>query len=88
MNLNGNGIHEKFIIEHNWGILEIKKALVQKYGKEVGESFFGVPIYFSIAYKVKQKDNDNKEMNVDLEYKENGFKENIIKSLGNDVIIF
>ena len=88
LNLNGNGIHEKFIIEHNWGILEIKKALVQKYGKEVGESFFGVPIYFSIAYKVKQKDNDNKEINVNLEYKENGFKENIIKSLGNDVIIF
>ena len=88
LNLNENNVHEKFKIEHNWGIFDIKKALVQKYGKEVGESFFGVPIYFSIAYKVKQKDNDNKEMNVDLEYKENGFKENIIKSLGNDIIIF
>ena len=88
LDLNGNGVHEKFIIEHNWGIQEIKQALIQKYGKEVGESFFGVPIYFGIGYKVKQKDNDNKEINIDGDFKENGFKENVIKSLGNDVIHF
>ena len=88
LNLNGNGIHEKFIIEHNWGIQEIKNALVKKYGKEIGESFIGVPIYFGLAYKVKQKDNENKEINLNGDYKEYGFKENIVKSLGNDVIKF
>ena len=88
LKLKGNGINEKFIIEHDWGIQEIKNDLVKKYGKEIGESFFGVPIYFGIAYKVKQKDNDNEEINLNGEFKENGFKENIFKSLGNDLIKF
>ena len=76
LNLNQNNIHEKFNIEHNWGIYEIKKALVQKYGKEVGESFYGVPIYFSLNYKVKEKDSDNlnkNDKNDNLNV--NGFKE-------------
>ena len=87
LNLNQNNIHEKFNIEHNWGIYEIKKALVQKYGKEVGESFYGVPIYFSLNYKVKEKDSDNlnkNDKNDNLNV--NGFKESIINSLGNEVI--
>ena len=87
LNLNQNNIHEKFNIEHNWGIYDIKKALVQKYGKEVGESFYGVPIYFSLNYKVKEKDSDNlnkNDKNDNLNV--NGFKESIINSLGNEVI--
>ena len=88
LNLNGNNIHEKFKIEHNWGILEIKNALIQKYGKEVGESFFGVPIYFGITYKAKQKDKDNLEININDNYKVNSFKETIINSLGNNIINF
>ena len=88
LNLNDNNIHEKFKIEHNWGILEIKNALVQKYGKEVGESFFGVPIFFGITYKAKQKDKDNLEININDNNKVNGFKETIINSLGNNIIKF
>ena len=87
LNLNGNNIHEKFKIESNWGIFDIKKALIAKYGKEVGESFFGVPIYFGLNYKLKEKENDNLDNNkIDDNFKVDGFKEVIIKSLGNDVI--
>ena len=87
LNLNENNVHEKFKIEHNWGIFDIKKALVQKYGKEVGESFYGVPIYFSLNYKVKEKDNNNlDDNNTSNEINVKGFKESIINSLGNEVI--
>ena len=89
LNLNENNVHEKFKIEHNWGIFDIKKALVQKYGKEVGESFYGVPIYFSLNYKVKEKDNNNlDDNNTSNEINVKGFKESIINSLGNEVINF
>ena len=87
LNLNGNNIHEKFKIESNWGIFDIKKALIAKYGKEVGESFFGVPIYFGLNYKLKEKENDNLDNNkINDNFMVDGFKEVIIKSLGNDVI--
>ena len=87
LNLNGNNIHEKFKIENNWGIFDIKQALVKKYGKEVGESFFGVPIYFGLNYKLKEKDNDSLDINnINDNFKVNGFKENIINSLGKDFI--
>ena len=87
LDLNGNNVHEKFKIENNWGIFNIKQALVQKYGKEVGESFFGVPIYFGINYKLKQKENNNLDINnFNDDFNANGFKESIINSLGKDVI--
>ena len=87
LNLNGNNVHEKFKIENNWGIFDIKQALVKKYGKEVGESFFGVPIYFGLTYKLKEKDNDSLDIiNINDNFKINGFKEAIINSLGKDII--
>ena len=55
LDLNGNGIKEKFKIENKWGIYDIKKALVEKYGQQKGESFFGIPIYFGINYKLKKR---------------------------------
>ena len=89
LKLDGNNVHEKFKIENNWGIYEIKKALVQKYGKEVGESFYGVPIYFGLNYKLKEKEMDNLDNNdLNDNFGVDGFKQCVFKSLGQNVIIF
>ena len=89
LNLNENNIHEKFTIEHNWGILELKNALIKKYGQQVAENIFGAPIYFGITYKTKEKELDNLEKinNNDI-FHVNGFKESIISSLGKNFINF
>ena len=88
LDLNGNGIKEKFKIENKWGIYDIKKALVEKYGQQKGESFFGIPIYFGINYKLKKKGDINLDVVLKENIDSNGFKELIINSLGNNAINF
>ena len=49
--ISTNRKKEKFSIDKKWGIKELKKALVEKYGKADAEMAFGVPIFFGIDFK-------------------------------------
>ena len=88
LDLNGNNIKEKFRIENKWGIADIKRALIEKYGQKTGESFFGVPIYFGINYKMKNRGNINLDITLKDNIDSNGFRELIINNLGLDVVNF
>ena len=56
LNLKVNNKTEKFEINDNWGIRDLKKELLKKYGRSQGQSYFGVPIYFGLNFKKKEKE--------------------------------
>ena len=86
--LNHKNVKEKFKIESKWGIHEIKVELVKKYGKQVGESFFGSPIYFGIEYRYKKNNEDNGDNKINNNFNIKGYKEDLIQSLGNKIVNF
>jgi hypothetical protein len=55
LNLKVNGKMEKFEINDEWGIRDLKKALLKKYGRTQAPLYFGSPIYFGLNYKKKSK---------------------------------
>ena len=55
LKLKNNDKIEKFDINENWGIKEIKKELLKKYGRAQGPLYFGSPIYFGLNFKRKEK---------------------------------
>ena len=85
LDLNSRTVKEKFVIKNKWGIKDIKNALVQKFGKEIGESFYGLPIYFGIEFKFKYKDEDNSKNKINDESNYKGIKDVFIKSIGDKI---
>ena len=63
LKLKNNDKIENFEIDLNWGIKEIKKELLKKYGRSQGQSYFGSPIYFGLNFKKKEKKNIEEEKN-------------------------
>ena len=88
LELNSKTIKERFEIKNKWGIKDIKDALVKKYGKEIGESFFGVPIYFGIEFRFKYKDDTNITNNINDDSNIKGYKDNLINSIGDKIVKF
>ena len=71
LSLKVNNKTEKFEINEEWGVRDLKKELLKKYGRDKGQLYFDSPIYFGINYKKKvkeekkeeeQKDDMNKEI--------------------------
>ena len=74
LNLKVNGKIEKFEINDEWGIRDLKKALLKKYGRTQGPLYFGSPIYFGLNYKKKVKeDKKEKEQKEETEKQIKGF---------------
>ena len=46
---------KKFDIDENWGIRDLKKELLKKYGRVQGPLYFNSPIYFGLNFKKKEK---------------------------------
>ena len=61
LNLKVNSNTEKFEINEDWGIRDLKKALLKKYGRSQGQLYFGSPIYFGLNYKKKIKEEKKEE---------------------------
>ena len=55
LNLKNKGNTEKFEINENWTVRDLKKEILKKYGREEGPLFFGSPIYFGLNFKKKEK---------------------------------
>ena len=88
LDLNYKNIKEKFKIENKWGIHEIKVELVKKYGKQIGESFYGSPIYFGIEFRYKNIDDDSSDNNINDNSNVKGYKDLLIQSIGNNFVKF
>ena len=62
LNLKNKNVTEKFDIDENWGIRDLKKELLKKYGRIQGPLYFNSPIYFGLNFKKKEKkDKEEKE---------------------------
>ena len=61
LNLKVNGKTEKFEINDEWGIRDLKKALLKKYGRTQAPLYFGSPIYFGLNFKKKEKEDKKEE---------------------------
>ena len=55
LNLKNKNVTEKFDIDENWGIRDLKKELLKKYGRVQGPLYFNSPIYFGLNFKKKEK---------------------------------
>ncbi len=55
LSLKNNGKIEKFDINENWTVRDLKKELLKKFGRTQGQNYFGSPIYFGLNYKKKEK---------------------------------
>ena len=89
LDLNSNNVKERFKIKSKWSIRDIKQALITKYGKKIGESFFGSPIYFGIEFKSKEKDEDiNNINNINDNFNVKGYKDILIHSIGDKIANF
>ena len=88
LDLNSNAVKEKFQIKNKWGIHDLKVALVEKFGKKVGESFYGLPIYFGIEYRYKNRDFVNEENPIKDNFDVKGYKDIMTNSIGNDIVKF
>ena len=64
LNLKFKNNVEKFEIDENWSIRDLKKAILKKYGPEQGPLYFGSPIYIGLNFKKKEK-KDITEINDD-----------------------
>ena len=69
LSLKNNGKIEKFDINENWTVRDLKKELLKKFGRTQGQNYFGSPIYFGLNYKKKEKP-DKKEDEKKEELKE------------------
>ena len=88
LDLNSKTVKEKFQIKNKWGIYDLKSALVAKFGKKVGESFYGLPIFFGIEFRCKDKDEEMGENLINDDFDVKGYKEVITNSIGNDIVNF
>ena len=61
LNLKVNNKIEKFEINENWGVRDLKKALLQKYGRVQAPLYFNSPIYFGLDFKKKEKEEKKEE---------------------------
>ena len=77
LSLKVNNKTEKFEINEDWGVRDLKKELLKKYGRDKGQLYFNSPIYFGINYKKKvkeekkeeeQKDDMSKEIKCFIDY--------------------
>ena len=73
LKLKMNGKTEKFEIDENWGVRDLKKALLKKYGRAQGPLYFGSPIYFGLNFKKKDKNEKKEEKKDDLKKPIKGF---------------
>ena len=55
LNLKVDKNIEKFEINENWGVRDLKKELLKKFGRSQGQMYFGSPIYFGLDFKKKEK---------------------------------
>ena len=62
LNIKNKDKLEKFDINEEWGIRDMKKALLKKYGRSQGVLYFNYPIYIGLHFKKKVKE-DKKEDN-------------------------
>ena len=46
LSLKVNNKTEKFDINEDWGVRDLKKELLKKYGRDKGQLYFNSPIYF------------------------------------------
>ena len=56
LNLKVDKKIEKFEINENWGVRDLKKELLKKFGRSQGQLYFGSPIYFGLDFKKKEKE--------------------------------
>jgi hypothetical protein len=61
LSLKNNGKIEKFEINENWTVRDLKKELLKKYGRTQGQKYFGSPIYYGLNYKKKEKPEKKEE---------------------------
>ena len=87
LNLKVNNKIEKFEINENWGIKDLKKELLKKYGRNQGQSYFGVPIYFGLNFKKKEKEKKEEEKKEETNKKIKGFIE-YLEPFGNEIKSF
>ena len=73
LKLKINGKTEKFEIDENWGVRDLKKALLKKYGRSQGPTYFDSPIYFGLNFKKKEKDEKKEEKKEDEKKPIKGF---------------
>ena len=69
LNLKVDKGSEKFLINENWVYRDLKKELLKKYGRDKGPMYFESPIYFGIDFKKKEKDNNEKKEEKDIDKK-------------------
>jgi len=55
LNLKVNGKMEKFDINENWTVRDLKQQLLKRFGRTQGQNYFGSPIYFGLNFKKKEK---------------------------------
>ena len=65
LNLKYKNNVEKFEIDENWTIRDLKKAILKKYGPEQGQLYFGSPIYIGLNFKKKEKKDTIEEIKDD-----------------------
>ena len=88
LNLKNNNNIEKFEINENWGIRDLKKELLKKYGRTQGKSYFNAPIYFGLDFKKKIKEDKKEEEKKDIMNKPiKGFIE-YLEPFGNEIKTF
>ena len=63
LNLKNKNNVDKFEINENWNVKDLKKEILKKYGRTQGPLYFGSPIYFGLNFKKKEKKEKKEDAN-------------------------